>query len=850
LLIGTIARQITVLKNRFHTFFEMKMKSRIRLQQAAVLGVLIFDGKHQHHHFCHGRLGGDANFNSFPSSLSVENNENPVNNLSHIFAPLECNSELSIRECTNFVSSVLPRNRNDTFVIPCGECFVWDVDTIALPGGIDIQGKLVIRRETKLETPFIIVQGILEMKALGAITGDPKIHIQLVDLLPSSSPMASTSMNHHPPTFQALAPNHIICEKTPSLCQINVPGVIVAGGQVDWDGLPSPSSSSLLMTTWTTRLLDVVPSATAQVPADSSPPETVPLVEHQPSFWNDCPPHGIYQHFNLHDQSLDQWWNIVRGSLGTSIDIIGHSIRVSDRKHSRQGIELQLSNQIQHHCLDDATTYLVTMRLSVESSSTAIIPNNKGTAKTATPCESNGRNCLKIDGVFQSGSLGNIQSDRKWTERQVYNYALRDSFLITTDISFSKQELSTDNLYHALSIHGIPPEYDLFISEFTLRQAPTIPKQCDNLVPMNGNAEAMGFLPYPFKTNNPNVLLEVRQDLFNHYFSVLGRSNALHGLSFSPDILDENWDDIGLTWTLDSACLWPRRQFQIHVDVRIGSDSGARFPLEMEFAIRSRRPQNMDDTFVTMLYCKIETSRQWTSCEGVFEISKELISDSTLQYDVVIETVGTFTIDYDIDNISISSLDQPLDLIVSQEAIKDYWTTGSQIAITIPEAEYDNQDMYRITGMSDFDGLRTRITLDPMLIQVPKTLQDSGPYAAEVSLLSRNIVVEGSDSQGGQLLILSDTDRTQTIHGTRLVKMNEEANTEIKKLAFTEQMSLMGAIFNEKALGPTETSTIPVSDPNSGKNRSQKMAGVEETTNALSPATVFNLVDDGRFQSL
>jgi hypothetical protein len=79
------------------------------------------------------------------------------------FVPLSCN-EPACNDGTTLWSDQGYSPEESTVVIPCGLCVTMDFDdsdTLVLPLGLDIQGTLSYR--ITIETPFVRVQGVLEM---------------------------------------------------------------------------------------------------------------------------------------------------------------------------------------------------------------------------------------------------------------------------------------------------------------------------------------------------------------------------------------------------------------------------------------------------------------------------------------------------------------------------------------------------------------------------------------------------------------------------------------------------------------------------------------------------------------
>jgi hypothetical protein len=99
-----------------------------------------------------------------------------------IFEPLQCNSAglPSAAECEAspdaLMSAVVAAAGGGKVVIPCGQCIKYDLpeNTVSTINGLDIQGKLYIPPNYKstLQTPFVFVQGELQMSDTNPISPD------------------------------------------------------------------------------------------------------------------------------------------------------------------------------------------------------------------------------------------------------------------------------------------------------------------------------------------------------------------------------------------------------------------------------------------------------------------------------------------------------------------------------------------------------------------------------------------------------------------------------------------------------------------------------------------------------
>lgn len=100
-----------------------------------------------------------------------------------MFGSLSCNS--SIDPCEGWSDQAYDPSAG-TVVIPCGKCITMDLSDgyLSLPHGLNIEGKLVFPDgyQITIETPFIVVQGELEMTSTRQTSGEEDIKIIMTAL--------------------------------------------------------------------------------------------------------------------------------------------------------------------------------------------------------------------------------------------------------------------------------------------------------------------------------------------------------------------------------------------------------------------------------------------------------------------------------------------------------------------------------------------------------------------------------------------------------------------------------------------------------------------------------------------
>ena len=138
------------------------------------------------------------------------------------FVPLSCNANVASASCATWTSRFgSGATLASRVVIPCGQCITMNHPgpTLTLQGGIDIQGKLVFpnsKVNLVVNTPVVIVQGLLDMRATKPVDGMPLIRFVL------------TGENEQ--TFTPIGSNANACGG--GKCSVGKKSFTVAGGRL------------------------------------------------------------------------------------------------------------------------------------------------------------------------------------------------------------------------------------------------------------------------------------------------------------------------------------------------------------------------------------------------------------------------------------------------------------------------------------------------------------------------------------------------------------------------------------------------------------------------------------------
>lgn len=149
-------------------------------------------------------------------------------------APLTCNlnstGEYLDLPCTNW-EDAFETSTTDEVVIPCGECYTMasfsNGEELNL-GGLNILGQLKVPdgSDFTIKTPYVFVQGLLEMHSYGEVGETEKIKIILT---------GDDDVNFTPLEDTSICPS--------SGCNVGSRPIVVAGGKMDVHGLPESCPS-------------------------------------------------------------------------------------------------------------------------------------------------------------------------------------------------------------------------------------------------------------------------------------------------------------------------------------------------------------------------------------------------------------------------------------------------------------------------------------------------------------------------------------------------------------------------------------------------------------------------------
>ncbi|KAG7364690.1 hypothetical protein IV203_037892 [Nitzschia inconspicua] len=651
------------------------------------------------------------------------------------FTKLSCNKKLDEDPCLTPWSFKFGTDSvfSKTVEIPCGKCVVMNPQQkiLELRGGLVIIGKLVIPDgvSVHIKTTGILVHGEFVMESSKAIDGTPDIRIEFLE--------SPENMNFRLPPGEG---PEDICGGKYGSCGIGRKPFVVAGGIIDFRGLPSPS-----MPTW-------VPLYDVDNSMDGWPVPSSEYAHHHP------PPHGCRDDGILisHDLSAGSH-PAFTGSFGSFWEWTPIGLKVSHRTHTQHCPVIDLKQV--RHCIQPGATLLLTAKL--------ILRQNGRVDQTDCAKGVGENNCMSIyQARMSANAVGRTSS--LWKENRSFGSMLGEETAIALELNFTSQQRDDTNVYEILQIRGPGPGVDMELLEFTLRYPPReafaadSKSVCKDLVQSNGDAELLGLSPYPFVSNNQETHLSImHEEGGNHYFAVTGREFAVQKAGRGS-----GWRSAGISWSPPPSCVKTHTKYTFEADVRMHSFRMVDSEWKLKgFLLNTRNP-----VVETIAVCP-RSKGTWVKCFGTYEPSKEMTEAERFQ--VVLETdTSSFDVDYDVDNISFKPTEGALDRLILPKSIENLWKPGAEVLLNSHSSDWGGHSVRTIIAVEnhDHEGY-VNVRLNEAISQ-PLTLGSHPYHATEVALLSRNIVIDGTN--GAHLSILHTPGYTQVIQGVDFSRFGQQ----------------------------------------------------------------------------
>lgn len=644
------------------------------------------------------------------------------------FTPLSCNDQ-QCQQGSKTWQQMGFDSLNGPVVIPCGVCVTMNYggDTLVLKYGLDVRGTLNFPNgySITIETPYVIVQGKLEMTSTRRVSGQPDIKFSItgtdqVSFIPEDE-------------------NEFVCSPSgaskPTACAVGFKPLVVAGGQVVIRGLPNTC------TTWT-KLKDVdnggLPSQ-KDILIDFDQRGYNPLC----SNWN-----YMSDDFSSDTNSFD--WT---GGYGAFFQITDEgtflvSGRKSNKEHAPTWDMLWVRN-----CLVPGQKYLFSARVKLTKSGTS--------AGDLTSCAVSGNNCLWLFSTIKTptGQLGRKKG--YWEKGNDIRYGVWTDFHATFE--YINEELATDNIYQMLQLRGPEAGVDIEIDDvqFSLPDPMTVPDlagPCDGNLVRNGDASAHAIHPYPM-THAGGYLSVEEESNGNTFFRQIGRDSDRDSIMFEFPAPD---------------CLVANGRYRVSASLRIDSNT----PVQILIEVRS---QAFDNTAVTIVVAECDgiSRNSWTTCTADVALPPAVVGNfasTRLQ----LETVGSPTANVDIDNLQMELLDGSVtSIIVPADGIENCWGAGAEILITSHTLSYQDSQVRTLVSnpVALGDGF-VKLELNEAIVPATTT-QESPDFAVEVALLSRNILFEGANDfavslMGAHFMIMQTAGVPQFIDGAEFQNFGQQ----------------------------------------------------------------------------
>ena len=501
-------------------------------------------------------------------------------------------------------------------------------------------------------------------------------------------------------------------------CDPGPKSIIVAGGRLNIHGIPEDTP------TWV-NLYDVVTQ-------EESPSFPFPL-------W--CPTDG-----ELITGKLSSAFGVTPGA---EVEFFDSYLRVIERMAPFHGAVVDLDEI--RECLSSEIAYTVSIELRLSR------PGYEG---ELTECAESSRNCLKIySDCMDDGE--EFVSMTKYTESESFGFRYGEWITIKTEVTFIEPELNQSNLYLLLRVAGVSEGVDIEIRKFSLRKSAqhacsSSHLDCRNLVSCNGNADLGTDTPSPVSARDgANVIVENEDG--NPFWRIQRQ--------------ESDGNTAGVQFGVSTTCLTENAVYRFRMRVRAYGDD-----IEAAAYIGSDAPFTGSARALRIAQCP-PSSGDWVFCEGF--ITMPPVNDNVDDVKIFFEMVNSPGLHYDVDDVSFDFLhmESPVTNLIVKENLSTKWGVGAEIMISSYTLNWDGEQVRRISSIEYGDDGSTQIGLDVPISRPPTESASSRPV--EVSLLSRNIVFEGSSEaeesqQGAHLVVYHTPAVDQVIEGVEFKNFGQQ----------------------------------------------------------------------------
>jgi hypothetical protein len=604
---------------------------------------------------------------------------------------------------------------------------------LRLPHGLEVQGSLLFPNNYRLtiETPFIIVQGLLKMTAARKVTDTPLIQVNLTGT--------------EEITFLPIDNNADACPDANGQsgpCSVGIQPIVVAGGKVDLRGVPATCK------TWT-KLHSVVAVESAQEPFthEFARPADVDGVHLNPL----CRTYNDYI-ANDFEASAGMW----TGGYGAHSDWSRGFLRVSDRKDALEHAPT-LDMLAFRDCLVPDQTYLFAARVRLRHPSLS--------ARSSTPCNDDGDDCLSLQSTtLRPGSRAGTRKGREFPVDE-FAYGVWQNFYAS--FTFLASELHKDAIYQILRLRGPEPAVEIDIDDvsFGLPPPSLFPDPdnvCGGNLIMNGDAEAHAIHPYPTVASSGSLSIFTFQT-GNRVFRVSGRSSDTDAVQY----------DLAAP-----QCVMTGAQYSVRARVRFIS----RTPVASTMMVRIFFT---DETSLLIKAATCEaTGTTWDDCLGRFTVVDDFEPENVESVRVFFVTNGAPDITMDVDDWEMQvSRPAKSGIVVEGDGIVDCWGEGAEVVITSHTLDRNDAQVRQLVNSPvELENGLVRLDLDDFIIFPVTEVQDE-PFAVEVALLNRNIRFQGGyeqNNKGGHFMVMHTPNVAQNVRGVEFRNFGRQGTSPSK----------------------------------------------------------------------
>ena len=629
------------------------------------------------------------------------------------FYPLTCNANLSLLDCSlNKTSTLTIPLSGNPFTIPCGTCYTFDLGSnVTFPTGLRVMGKLVF--------PVNYLTHIYTTFVL--VQGEMMIRSNSTIISPDklSVHFILTGTNDTILDMSSIssAPNTLACSNA-SVCNVGKKPFIVAGGKVDIQAFPSTCMS------WT-KIKDTV----LQKPVKNS--SLFKSMVYPPSTCTN-PNVTLFQNNSASFAS-----NVTGVSVGYNLtSLILSSCVISNQDYlvnARIRIDKAdgTSNGSPTLCLVNGTSFCPRLRTRI-----GLLPSGESTSSLFTMVS-------RYAGNY--GQVVDFTATIRWTASQV-NVTTIKYWMLYFDQLESASILTVYNLTLSL------PDSSSYLNPNDV---------CQELLP-NGNAEGNGINPYPFYSSRSSEMGRVVNENGNNFFRLANRN--IYSSTINANV-DTRCFDLGVTYFATAK-------------IRIQSD----FPQSYYILLTVQASEGNSFDRVILQCPSQSRSNGWVTCSGEFTIDFALSRAVSAVWKLYLSNQRDgylYTMEYD--DLSIRYVRGYVDKVLVDSVDTSCWGAGSDLHITSSTFYNDGTPLIpngykgKITQVIEGGNGDQFLQINPAPTIPILSQSDSSLYAAEVALLTRNVVIEGSNNEGngkgGYVQVLHTPNISQTIQGVQFVNM-------------------------------------------------------------------------------